>query len=157
MLGSPSRLSTTSGVATLYGRLATSLPGAGLECREVEAERVAEVELDVVPAGEPLREMRLERAVELDGMDAVNALRQIVGQDSEAGADLEHDVVLLELREAPDHSEDVLVDQEVLAEVAIGCDRKLHGSEKAAAAFAAMLLAELVRIDAADLRELLRR
>ena len=82
--------------------------------------------------------MRLERTVELDGMDAVNALRQIVGQNSEAGADLEHDVVLLELREAPDHPEDVLVDEEVLAEVAIRFDRELHGSEKAAAAFAAI-------------------
>ena len=32
------------------------------------------------------------------------------------GADLEHDVAGLELGEAPDDAEDVLVDQEVLAE-----------------------------------------
>ena len=53
-------------------------------------------------------------------MDTLDALGQVPGQDAEAGADLEHDVVLLELREAPDHAEDVLVDQEVLADPLLG-------------------------------------
>ncbi len=122
----------------MYGRLATSFPGCRLECREVEAQRVAEVKLDVVPAREPLGEVRLEGTVELDRMDTLDALGQVAGQDAEARADLEHDVVLLELREAPDHAEDVLVDEEVLAEIAVRANRQLHGSEKAAAAFTEM-------------------
>ncbi len=148
------RLSTTIGVATLYGRFATSLPGAGLERREVETEGVAEVELDVVPASEPFREVRLESAVELDRVHQTNALRQVVGQHSETWTDLEHDVLAVERGEPVDHAEDVLVDQEMLAEVAVRCDRELHGSEKATLGVRCDPGAELVRILAAGLGQL---
>ena len=114
------------------------LPWCRLECREVDAKRVTEVKLDVVPPREPLGEVRLEGTVELDCVHTLDTLGEVAGQDAEAGADLEHDVVLLELREAPNHAEDVLVHQEVLAEISVRRDRKLHGSEKAAAAFAEM-------------------
>ena len=111
------------------------MPGAGLERAEVEAKRVAEVEVDVRATRQPLREVRLERAVELDGVDARDALGEVLREDAQPGTDLEHDVVLVELGEAPDHAEDVLVDEEVLAEIAVRRDGEAHGSEKAAVAF----------------------
>src|SRR5204862_853169 len=49
-------------------------------------------------------------------------------------AHLEHDVALVELRHAPDHLEDVVVDQEVLAELAVGPDAELAQAAKAALA-----------------------
>ena len=61
--------------------------------------------------------MRLERAVDLDGVDERDALGEVAGEDAEARPDLEHDVVRVELGEAADHAEDVLVDEEVLAEL----------------------------------------
>ena len=56
-------------------------------------------------------------AVELDGVDVRDAVGEIAREHAEAGADLEHDVVRRELGEAADHAEDVLVDEEVLAEL----------------------------------------
>ena len=50
-------------------------------------------------------------------------------------ADFEHDVVLFEPGQAPDHSEDVLVDQKVLAEL-LPCGSPAHGKENAAVALA---------------------
>ena len=79
--------------------------------------------------------MWLEPAVELDGVHARDSLGEVFGQNPQAGPDLEHDVVRVELGEPPDDAEDVVVDEEVLSELAVGCDRKLHGSENAAAAF----------------------
>ena len=44
--------------------------------------------------------MRLEPAVELDGVDVPAALREHPGEDSEARPDLQHDVVVVELGQA---------------------------------------------------------
>ena len=96
------------------------------------------MEVDVVATAKALGEMRLERAVELDRVHARDSLGEVVGQDAQARPDLEHDVVGVELGEPPDDAEDVVVDEEVLSELAVGCDRKLHGSENAAAAFASI-------------------
>ena len=63
------------------------------------------------------RQVRLERAVDLDGVDERDALGEVAGEDAEARADLEDDVGGLELGEAADHAEEVLVDEEVLAEL----------------------------------------
>ena len=65
---------------------------------------------------------RLERAVELDHVDVGDALGEVLAQHPEAAADLEHDVVRAELRGPRDHVEQVRVDQEVLAQVALGTD-----------------------------------
>ena len=97
--------------------------------------RVAEHEVDVVSTAKALGEMWLEPAVELDRVHARDSLGEVFGQNPQAGPDLEHDVVGVELGEPPDDAEDVVVDEEVLSELAVGCDRKLHGSENAAAAF----------------------
>ena len=75
MPGSPVRLSATIGVATLYGRFATSFVGAGSERGEVERERVAPVEVDVRALFQ-LPEVRRERAVELDGVDVAHTARR---------------------------------------------------------------------------------
>ena len=72
--------------------------------------------------GEP-RQVRLERAVDLDGVDERDALGEVAGEDAEARADLEHDVAGLELGEPADHAEDVLVDEEVLAELLLAGGR----------------------------------
>ena len=44
----------------------------------------------------------------------------MLGQDAEAAADLEHDVVRRQLGSAGDDAQQIVVDQEVLAELAIG-------------------------------------
>src|SRR6266511_5732538 len=67
--------------------------------------------------------MRLERPVELDRVDACDAVGQIEREDAETGADLEHDVVGLQLGEPLDDPEDVLVDEEMLAEAAVRRER----------------------------------
>ena len=84
-----------------------------VEVGEVERERVAELDADVRQAGQ----VRLERAVDLDGVDERDALGEVAGEDAEARADLEDDVGGVELGEPADDAEDVLVDEEVLAEL----------------------------------------
>ena len=88
------------------------LVGRRLERASVERERVAPVKRR---PRDPAQ-VRLERAVDLDGVDVCDAVGEEAGQDAEARADLEHDVGGVELGETPDHAEDVLVDEEVLAE-----------------------------------------
>ncbi len=85
----------------------------GSERREIELERVTEVDLDV---GAGVTQVRLERRVDLDRVHARDAVGEVVRQYAEAGTDLEDDVVLVELREPADHAENVLVDEEVLPE-----------------------------------------
>src|SRR6185437_7629207 len=107
----------------------------GLERGEIELERVAKVQVDVRAAGEGFSQGSLERPVELDSVDVTGVVRQVRGEDTEARADLEHDVVWTELREAADHPEQVLVDEKVLAEL-LPCGSRAHGKENAAAALA---------------------
>ena len=56
-----------------------------------------------------------ERSSSIAWTSATRSARY-VGEHAEPGADLEHDVVRVERREASDHVEDVPVDEEVLAE-----------------------------------------
>ena len=51
-----------------------------------------------------------------------DALGEVLGQHAEPAADLEHDVVGAQLRRAADHVEQVRVDQEVLAQLAVRAD-----------------------------------
>ncbi len=74
---------------------------------------------------ERIAQRRLERAVELDHVHVRDALGQVLGQHAEAAADLEHDVGLGERGGARDHVEQVRVDQEVLAQVALRADAEL--------------------------------
>ena len=80
--------------------------------------------------------MRRERAVELDRVNVPGAVGEARRQHAEAGTDLEHDVLWAELGETLDHAEDVLVGEEVLAELLLRADA--HGRRKAAAALASM-------------------
>src|SRR5207248_11331373 len=52
-----------------------------------------------------------------------DGLGQVARQDTEPGADLEHHVARVELRETADHAQDVRVDQKVLAQALARCDR----------------------------------
>ena len=94
--------------------------------------------------------MRLERAVELDRVDVRDALGEVAREDAEAGADLEHDVVRAEVGETADHAEDVLVDEEVLAELLL---RRDPHSPNAAVALASIWRGELGLVLAARLGE----
>ena len=116
--------------------------------------RVAEDELDVREAVERLAKRRLERAVELDRVHGPHALGEVRASSTpRPGADLEHDVVGAELREPADDAEDVLVDEEVLAELAVRVRRaqRLTAARTRAAAFASICALELARILAARL------
>src|SRR6185437_2755597 len=79
--------------------------------------------------------MRFERSVDLDCVHARDAFREIAGEHAEARTDLEDDVVRVELRESVDHTENVLVDEEVLAQRFLRQD--VH-SEKHAVALASI-------------------
>ena len=94
-----SRLSATIGVATLYGRLATSFVGGGSSAARSSASASPQWRSTF---GRPAssRELRLERAVELDGVDVAGAVGEVAREDAEAGADLEHDVVRARARQA---------------------------------------------------------
>ena len=96
----------------LYGRFATSLRGGGSSAATSSGSASPQWTVGALDAGE----VRLERAVELDRVHVRDARGEEAREDAEAGPDLEHDVVGLELGEALDHAEDVLVDEEVLAE-----------------------------------------
>ena len=73
-------------------------------------------------------------------MDARHAIGEVAGQHPEPGADLQHDVVRPQLGQAADDAEDVLVDEEMLAELTVR-DDSAHGRENAALAFASICAA----------------
>ena len=77
----------------------------------------------------------LETFVDLDRVHVGDPLGEKAGQDAEPRPDLEHDVGAVELGEPLDHAEDVLVDQEVLAE---RLPRRDAHSPKTASAFASI-------------------
>ena len=86
--------------------------------------------------------MRLERRVELYGVHAGDTGGEIPREHTEAGTDLEHDVVRRELCQPADHAEDVLVDEKVLAEPLLR--RDVHaGSAKHSAAFSSICRSSL--------------
>ncbi len=122
--------------------------GGRLEGRQLEAHRVAPVHAHVGVALERARERLLQPPVDLDCVHVRAALRQPGCERADARADLERDVLALQRGEPLDHAQQVVVDEEVLAELAIGpqaelrqaCERDLarraHGSAKTRAAFA---------------------
>src|SRR6266849_511474 len=107
--------------------------------RQVELHGIAEAQLDVRSACQPLGELRREGGIQLDRVDPRNTICEIPRQDAEARPDLEHDVVFGELRQAADDPEDVLVDQEVLPQPLLRAHRQC--SPKAAVAFASICTA----------------
>ena len=111
--------------ATPYGRLATTLSGGGSSV--VRSSLTASPMCSVVLAcgSSASRERGLEAAVELDDVDVARAFGEVLREHAEAAADLEHDVVVGQLGGAADHVEDVRVDEEVLAEVAVRADAEL--------------------------------
>ena len=83
-------------------------------------------------------EVLREAPVDLDGMDVRDASGQKPGQDAEPGPNLEDDIGRVQRGEALDHTEDVLVDEEVLAQRLARDDGH---SPKTAAAFASICAA----------------
>src|SRR5438309_8950817 len=78
-------------------------------------------------------EPRLERYVEFDGVHLGDPRREEACQHAEPGSYLEHDVAGLELREPADDSEDVPVDEEMLAQLLLRRDPHAGSSKHAAA------------------------
>ena len=108
----------------------------GRDPGEVELQGVAKPKVDVRSAGQTRGQARLQRAVELDRVHSTNPVCEVLGEDAEARADLQHDVLLPELGEPADHAEDVLVDEEVLPKLLLRADA--HESANAADAFASI-------------------
>ena len=111
--------------ATPYGRLATTLVGAGSSCGQVELHGVGEVERGIGVGVERVAQRGLEPAVDLHDVHVLRPVGEVLGQHPQPAADLEHDVVGAQLGRAPDDVEDVRVDEEVLAELAVGPDPEL--------------------------------
>jgi hypothetical protein len=98
---------------------------------EVELHRVGEVQRDVAVGVGGVAQRGLEGAVELDDVDVRHALSEVLRQHAEAAPDLQRHVAGLQARLALDDSEDVGVDQEVLAQVALGPDAELAQTAQA--------------------------
>ena len=103
--------------------MATTLWARG-RALEVELDRVGEVQRRVRVRVERVAQRELQAAVELDHVNVRDALGQVLAQHAEAAADLEHDV-LGRARRPADDVEDVRVDEEVLAELAVRADAEL--------------------------------
>src|SRR5262249_44728338 len=99
------------------GQVGDELRRRRIERAQVEGQRIAKVDVDVLTSGERIAKARLQRPVELDGMDGCDAVGEIGRQDAKPGADLEYHVGRVELGESPDHRENVLVGEEVLPEL----------------------------------------
>ena len=115
-VGRPSRLSTTIGVATLYGRFATSLRSGRARRSRGRAPARPECTADVLVPGKGTGQARLERAIELDGVHVADAPGQVARQDTRAPDRSRARRRRIERGEAADHAEDVVVGEEVLAE-----------------------------------------
>ena len=76
----------------VVGKVRHELRRRGLEPVDVDVERVAPDEVDVEALPERIAKRGLERAVELDRMDEAGAVGEVTRENSETGADLEHDV-----------------------------------------------------------------
>ena len=81
---------------------------------------IAEHEAHIRAIPERGAERRLERRVDLDGVNVPHAIGEECRQHAEAGPDLEHDVRSVELRQPADHAQDVGIDEKVLAEGTLG-------------------------------------
>src|SRR4029077_16705049 len=103
---------------------------------EVELERVAEAKRDIRASCQAVDPLLLQRRVKLHRVPVSAQVCEIRGQHPGPGPDLERDVVAVELGEAADHAEDVLVDQEVLAELLLRPNA--HGRPNASVAFASI-------------------
>ena len=109
-------------MAIEYGRLATSAVGGG--ARDARGSRIASPQWSVtLPApSQRVGERRLQAPVQLDGVHPGRRPRQGHGQHAQARADLQHHVGGAHGGLADREVDQVLVEQEVLAEVRVGPD-----------------------------------
>ena len=76
-------------------------------------------------------ERGLERGVDLHHVEVPDTRGQVLREHSQPAAHLEHHVVRPELGGTLDHAEQVVVDQEVLAELTVGPDLELPQAAQA--------------------------
>ena len=107
------------------GQVGDDLGRRRVERGEVELDGVGEVQGRVGVRAERVAQGRLERAVDLDDVHVARPGGEVLGEHAEAAADLEHDVRGVELGRPADDAEQVRVDEEVLAELALGRMPKL--------------------------------
>src|SRR5262249_54233603 len=127
----------------VVGQVGDQLGRARRRFAQVEPQSVAETQLDVRPPGDALDQLRPEGRVELHRVHLLYAVGEERRQDAETRTDLQNDVALLQLREPSDDAEDVLVDEEVLAELLLRAAAPV--SPNAAAAFSSMRLPSSAR------------
>src|SRR5207249_608589 len=113
------------------GQVGDDLGRRRVECAQVQAHGVGEVQRRVGERVESVAQGGLERTVDLYDMDMRGTRSEVLGEHAEAAADLEHHVLRAELGGALDDAEDVGVDEEVLAELAVGPDPELAQAAQA--------------------------
>ena len=136
----------------VVGQVGDELRRRRVERRGQEVKRVSEDELDVRRA-RPARSRRTGSRLRSSSIACTRRTRaaRYVGEHAQARADLEDDVLRAERRQPPDHVEDVLVDEPVLAELAFRA--RAHGRPKRPAAFASICASRVRDVVAARLRQ----
>ena len=113
------------------GQIRHDLPRRRVERAEVEPDGIGQMEIDVRERIERVAQRLLERAVDLDHVQVADARREVLGQDAESATHLEHHVDVRELGGVGDEAQDVVVDQEVLPELAVRPDPELPQAAEA--------------------------
>ena len=90
------------------------------------------MEADVAKRGQRVAQRLPETLVELDHVQVRSAIGKALRENPEPAADLEHDVALVQCRESLDHVEDVAVDEEVLAQLALARRARGYGRARLA-------------------------
>ena len=134
-LGSSSIVRRITRRGDAVGQVGDDLGRRRVERREVELDRVGEVQRRVRVRVERVAQRRLEPAVELDDVDVRDARRRGTRDSTPRPPPTSSTTSLgAELRGAPDHVEEVRVDEEVLAQLAVraGCRTPAGGAGSAA-------------------------
>jgi len=126
----------------VVGQIRDELGRARPKLSRVEPQRVTPDQIDVRPSLERVDQRGLERPVELDSVDELHPVGDVTREHAESRPDLEHDVGGREIAHPLDHAEDVLVDEEMLAQRLLGLDG--HARPNALAAFACIRAASSV-------------
>ena len=124
--GSSSIVRRIALAAIPYGRLATTFVGGGSSAARSSAIASARCSVALASGSSASRSAGSSAAVDLDDVHVRDARREVLREHAEPAADLQHDVVGRELGGARDHAEDVRVDQEVLAELAVRAHAELR-------------------------------
>jgi hypothetical protein len=83
------------------------------------------VQVDVVERSDRVAQRGLERSIHLHDMDMADAGSEMLRQHTESATHLQYDIRVREIGGLGDQAQDVVVDKEVLAELAVRADAEL--------------------------------